>query len=64
MKEQQQTVNKEKLDRLRRQNKALCSMPWCPIFEPSLDEFSNISFEDYVSAAEKMIDPNIGCFKV
>ena len=35
-----------------------------PVFEPSLEEFESLSFEEYVAKAEALIDPNIGCFKV
>ena len=34
------------------------------MFEPTLSEFRNISFADYIAAAEKLIDSSIGCFKV
>ena len=35
-----------------------------PVFEPTLEEFESLSFEEYVAKAEALIDPNIGCFKV
>ena len=42
----------------------LQDIPMIPVFEPTLEEFENITFEDYCVAAEKLIDPNVGCFKV
>ena len=50
--------------RASRTNEVLRDIPPIPVFEPTLEEFENISFEDYMAMAEKLIDPNIGCFKV
>ena len=50
--------------RARRTNVVLQDIPMIPVFEPTLEEFENITFEDYCVAAEKLIDPNVGCFKV
>ena len=54
----------EREGRPHRQNTKLDSIPLCPIFEPTLEEFENISFSDYVTQAESMIPSEIGCFKV
>ena len=51
-------------ERVSRYNSVLREIPQCPVFEPTLEEFTNISFEDYVQKAESMLDPSIGCFKV
>ena len=51
-------------DRSVRQNMALGNIPLCPIFEPTLKEFTEISFEDYVKKCEDSLGPEIGCFKV
>ena len=51
-------------DRSQRQNMILREIPPCPVFEPTLEEFENISFEDYVQKAESTLDRSIGCFKV
>ena len=40
-------------DRSVRQNTALGNIPLCPIFEPTLEEFTQISFEDYVKKCEE-----------
>ena len=50
--------------RSRRQNLALSTIPECPTFEPSLEEFTSKSFSAYVSEVEKTLEPQIGCFKV
>ena len=39
-------------DRSVRQNMALGNIPLCPIFEPTLKEFTEISFQDYVKKCE------------
>ena len=39
-------------DRPVRQNMGLGNIPLCPIFEPTLEEFTQISFEDYVKKCE------------
>jgi len=36
----------------------------CPIFEPTLKEFTEMSFQDYLVECEKHIEPNCGVFKV
>jgi len=36
----------------------------CPIFEPTLEEFTEMTFEEYLIEAEKLISPNCGVYKV
>jgi len=48
----------------RRQNMQLRKIPQCPIFEPTLKEFTEMSFKDYITECEKVIAPTCGVFKV
>ncbi len=48
----------------RRQNQLLRQIRQCPLFEPTLKEFSEISFQDYLIECEKLIDPSCGVYKV
>ena len=36
----------------------------CPIFTPTLEEFTKYSFVEYLNAAEEMLGSNIGVYKV
>ena len=40
-------------ERTVRSNMALGNIPLCPIFEPTLEEFTQISFQDYVKKCEE-----------
>lgn len=48
----------------RRQNSYLRQIPLCPVFEPTLEEFTQMSFQEYMAECEKMIEPSCGIFKV
>ena len=48
----------------RRQNLYLRQIPQCPVFEPTLEEFTRLSFSEYLIEAEKLIAPEIGVYKV
>ena len=48
----------------RRENLILKQIPLCPSFEPTLEEFTQISFEDYLIECEKLLPPNCGVYKV
>ena len=48
----------------RRENLILKQIPLCPMFEPTLEEFTQISFEDYLIECEKLLPPNCGVYKV
>ena len=49
---------------VRHSNLHLEDIDYCPVFEPSLEEFKAFSFQDYLMECEKLIDPNCGVFKV
>ena len=48
----------------RRENLVLKQIPLCPTFEPTLEEFTRIGFEDYLIECEKLLPPHIGVYKV
>ena len=48
----------------RRENLYLRQIPLCPTFEPTLEEFTEISFEDYLIECEKLLPPTCGVYKV
>ena len=47
-----------------RHNSDLRQIPLVPVFAPTLDEFTQMSFQEYLTECEKHIDPNCGAFKV
>ena len=48
----------------RRQNQLLATIAPCPTFEPTLEEFTEMTFQDYLVECEKLIDPGCGVYKV
>ena len=48
----------------RRQNQFLRRIKMCPVFEPTLQEFTQMGFQEYLVECEKLIDPNCGVYKV
>ena len=48
----------------KRSNQLLGSIRMCPTFEPTIEEFTELSFEEYLIECEKWIEPNCGVFKV
>ena len=36
----------------------------CPVFTPTMQEFTKYTFMEYLAAAEEMLGPNIGVYKV
>ena len=36
----------------------------CPVFTPTLEEFTKYTFVEYLNAAEEILGPNIGVYKV
>lgn len=47
-----------------RQNQLLSTIPQCPVFEPTLEEFTRYSFQEYLELCEELIDEHCGVFKV
>ena len=47
-----------------RQNLVLRQIPQCPCFEPTLEEFTEMGFQEYLVEAEKWLEPNCGVYKV
>ena len=48
----------------RRENLILKSIPLCPTFEPTLEEFTKLGFQEYLIECEKLLPPTCGVYKV
>ena len=56
--------NAQKSAGVSRNNTVLRQIPYVPVFAPTYDEFTKLSFQEYLTECEKHIDPNCGAFKV
>ena len=56
--------NDRRTTRSKRQKPVLLEIPMCPVFTPTMQEFTKYTFMEYLAAAEEMLGPNIGVYKV
>jgi hypothetical protein len=56
--------NDRRTTRSKRQKPVLLEIPMCPVFTPTMQEFTKYTFMEYLAAAEEMLGPKIGVYKV